>query len=388
MNPNTVEVFGTYPFGLSEEEEERARRLHRESLIVDMLFYGPCGYRAFTTEMVAEIEGEWERHHDPMRISAFILAQPVAYALQGTCAEFKNTWDACGVTVGTTEVTLPSARLTEIPIATRIAEYDGFPWLVKALRADDMRQAQRDGKHAGFINTQDTDGFGMSLEALDEAYKLGMRMIQLTYNAMNFIGAGCTERTNAGVSHFGVQFIRRMNQLGIIVDTSHCGRQTTLDACAISTAPVMASHTSASEVYRVDRAKSDEELRAIAGTGGIIGVYAVPFFLRSGDGVTIESMLDHIDYIARLVGTEHVGIGTDWPLQMTKWGLGRFQDFIGQSGFRPEHNISALTNLIGFDDYRDYPNITRGLVQRGYNDDQIRGILGENFVRVFEHVCG
>jgi membrane dipeptidase len=388
MQMQTEGVFGTYPYGLSEEQEERARRLHRESLIVDMLFYGPCGYQAFTTEMVAEIEREWERHHDPMRISAFILAQPVAHALRGTFAEFKDTWDACGVTVGTTEVTLPNATFKEIPIATRIAEYDGFPWLVKALTAADMWQAKSGGKHAGFINTQDTDGFGMDLETLDEAYKLGMRMIQLTYNSMNFIGAGCTERTDAGVSNFGVRFIRRMNELGIIVDTSHCGRQTTLDACAISTAPVIASHTSASEVYRVDRAKSDEELRAIAGTGGIIGVYAVPFFLGAGGGVTIEAMLDHIDYIARLVGSEHVGIGTDWPLQMTKWGLERFQELMGGAGFRPEHNISAITNLIGFDDYRDYPNITRGLVKSGYSDEQIADILGLNALRVFEQVCG
>jgi membrane dipeptidase len=213
-------------------------------------------------------------------------------------------------------------------------------------------------------------------------------MVGLTYNMQNTVGGGCTERTDTGVSNLGAALIAKMDELGMIVDTSHSGRQTTLDACELSERPVVASHTSAAGLYEVDRGKSDEELRALAETGGMIGIVAVPPFLGPGPGVTIEAMLDHIDYVARLVGWRHVGIGTDWPLQASRPTLEAvYLPMSWEMGFRPEHNLS-IANLVGFDDYRDYPNITRGLVGRGYDDEQIRGILGENFLRVFEEVCG
>jgi membrane dipeptidase len=100
-------------------------------------------------------------------------------------------------------------------------------------------------------------------------------------------------------------------------------------------------------------------------------------------------MLDHIDYIARRVGWQHVGIGTDWPVQSP---LDLVVETVGgllpEIGFRPEDNIDVTQTLIGFSDYREFPNITRGLVKRGYSDEQIQGILGENFLRVFGQVCG
>ena len=213
-------------------------------------------------------------------------------------------------------------------------------------------------------------------------------MIGLTYNWQNYVGSGCTDRSDGGVTDFGARFIRRMNELGIIVDTAHSGRQTTLDACSTSSRPVIASHTSAEAVYRHDRAKSDVELRAIAESGGVIGIMAVPFFLSGAEGVTIEALMDHIDYIATLVGWQHVAIGTDWPLQQTKASLRRLDERAMRIGFRQEHRIDSVTNLIGFDDYRDFPNITRGLVKRGYTDEQVLGVLGANALRVFEDVCG
>jgi membrane dipeptidase len=214
---------------------------------------------------------------------------------------------------------------------------------------------------------------------------------ELAYNRMNFVAGGCTDRYDPGLSHFGLQFVQRCNEVGVIVDTAHTGRQSTLDACEASSKPVVATHTSAAELYACDRAKSDEELRALAGTGGVIGVYAVPFYLAALDGSqpTIELFFDHVDYLCELVGWQHVAIGTDWPIALPhdlqrRILMPRLEDH----GFREEHNIDVTTTLAGFRDPRDFPNITRGLVSRGYDDDQIRGILGENFLRVFEDVCG
>ena len=384
----TDERFGTHDFGLSPDDEARAARLHDESIVVDMLFQGPCGYRSYSEEMDKQLEEEWREHRNAAKSYASAVMLPIRRALDGASSEFTDCWLASGITAGNRQVGYESdGGLAGFSIAT--AQFDTFPWLTKALRADDFRRAKAEGKRAGFLSSQNTDGIDPGLELLERFHDMGMRMIALTYNNLNSVGAGCTERTDAGVSNFGARVIERMNELGIIVDSAHSGRQTTLDACVLSSKPVVATHTSAGGLYEVDRAKSDEEIRAIAATGGVVGVYAVPFFLAGAEHVTIDAMLDHVDYIAGLVGWQHVGIGTDWPLQSPKSVLRRtLMPMVLEMGFRPEHNIEPEANLVGFDDYRDFPNITRGLVKRGYTDEQIAGIIGGNFVRVFEDVCG
>ena len=384
----TTEVFGTYDFDLVEAQEARARRLHEESIIIDTLFQGPCGYRSFTDAMVGQLEGEYERHRNAQRGLMSALKMPVRAAVRGESDEFERCWRASGLTAGNRQTGGSTVEEAFEGFALNQAQFDRLPWLRKALVAADIRAAKVEGGHAGFLSTQNTLDLGQNLDRLNQYHDMGMRMIQLTYNSVNFVAGGCTDRVDCGVTDFGVKVIARMNELGIIVDTGHCGRQTTLDACALSTVPVVASHTSAAGVHLHDRAKSDEELRAIAATGGYVGVYAVGMFLTPEPEATIEHMLDHIDYIARLIGPAHVGIGSDWPMQAPQWGLERLSEWALEIGFRPEHGVGAPRNLLGFDDYRDFPNITRGLVARGYSDDEIRGILGENFLRVFEGVCG
>jgi membrane dipeptidase len=372
--------FASYDFGLDEAEEARAWRIHKESVIVDMLFQGPCGYRSYTKLAAGEPSGnhaaEWVARKE----------LPIRLALAGDLPDFHECWLGSGITAGNRQAAFSPPYDSWFALAQ--AQFDRLPWLVKALTAKDVRDAKANGCIAGYVSTQDTEGIDRELVRLQRAYDVGTRMIGLTYNMQNAVGGGCTERTDTGVSNFGAKLIARMDELGMIVDTAHSGRQTTLDACVLSERPVVASHTSAASLLVVDRAKSDEEIEAIAETGGVIGVYAVPFFLASGAGVTIDAMLDHIDYICALVGWQHVGIGTDWPLQADRHSLETiFLQYMNEVGFRPEHNVGT-ENLIGFDDYRDFPNITRGLVKRGYSDEQIQGILGENFLRVFEAVCG
>jgi len=184
--------------------------------------------------------------------------------------------------------------------------------------------------------------------------------------------------------------VEKLNDIDLIVDTSHCGRQTTLDACLFSKAPVTANHTLASMVYNHDRGKSDEELRAVADTGGVIGVVAVPFFMKPpGQRADMNNMLDHIDYIVNKVGWQHVGIGCDWPFMLTnEVAQATIGDSFSSMGFRAEHGVDISMYLDGYEDARDFINITRGLVSRGYEDEAISGILGGNFVRVFEEVIG
>ncbi len=382
------EVFGRFDFGLSAEEEERANRLHNESIIADMMYAGPCGYRSYTPQMQEEIRTAWESNRNAYEAVFLSMKQPGRLAVKGAFPDYKECWDASGVTVGTRNLEVGSYEAMIQFASSYIAEFDHLPWLVKMLHADDMRQAKAEGKHGAFFYCQPLTPINRDLGLLDMAYDFGLRMLQLTYNNLDFVGAGCTERTDSGVSSFGAKVIEHANKLGIIVDTSHCGRQTTLDACEISSAPVLACHTSAAGVFDHARAKSDGEIRAVAKTGGVIGVYALPCFLARGTRITIDAMLDHIQYLADLVGWQHVGLGTDWPMQLPKWLTEEaLLPLLLQLGFRKE-DVADLSNLVGFDDYRDYPNITRGLVKRGFADEQTKGILGGNFLRVFETVCG
>ncbi|MFI6786615.1 dipeptidase [Nonomuraea sp. NPDC050383] len=385
-----VEQFGTFDFGLDQAQEERAARLHRECVIVDALFQGPVGYRVFDEEMNKDLRARYEKTHDMLGAFADGLEAPIRRAIAGRMDEVRQCWDDSGITCGNRQVELSEDQhVRERTFSFVQKQFDSFPWLTKALKAADIRAAHESGTHAGLVSSQVMLGPWRDLDVLAWAHDAGLRMTQLTYNTMTSVGVGCTERTDAGLSRFGVDSVKAMNELGIIVDTGHVGRRTTLDACEVSEKPVVASHTAARGVFAHARGKTDEELRALAGTGGVIGIVTVPFFLADGPSVTINAMLDHVEYVAEVAGVDHVAIGTDWPLQLPGWMLeGLVQPLFADTGFRPEDGLVATQQMAGFDDYRDFPNITRGLVGRGWSDEDIAKVLGENFVRVMEAVCG
>ena len=220
-------------------------------------------------------------------------------------------------------------------------------------------------------------------------YNLGVRLMHLTYNRRNFIADGCAEPANGGLSELGRDLVRELNRVGIIVDTPHSGRQTTLDAAALSEKPMMASHTGAEAVLNHMRCKSDEELKAIAATDGLIGVYVLPNML--GPDATLNTMLDHLDHIAKLVGTDHVSIGTDttyqseWPEDLATAGGGRFSGQWWGNWNAENHPIPGTDEASrGSLAWTNWPLYTVGLVTRGYSDEDIAKILGANFLRVLK----
>jgi membrane dipeptidase len=315
---------------------------------------------------------------------------PYEMARLGKSALIRQWYQASGLTCGTYGIGVHDGR---DPFCLKLeavnARYADLPWMRYVTTAAQIRQAKRDNVVAFYAHWQPVTPTPRDLKAIDVAYAKGLRSFMLTYNLMDNVGVGCTERVDAGLSMFGVDLVRHCNQIGMIVDVSHCGPLTTLDACRHSSKPVNANHTAARGVYAHARGKSDEALLAIADTGGVIGVVAAPPFLTREPSPTIEHMLDHIDYIASRVGWQHVALGTDWPLQapdeVLKATLGAEAKTIG---FRQEDRLDLTQRLVGFDDCRDLPNVTRGLVKRGYRDEQLRGILGENALRVFAEVWG
>jgi membrane dipeptidase len=212
--------------------------------------------------------------------------------------------------------------------------------------------------------------------------------MHLTYNRRNVLGDGCAEPANAGLSDLGRAAIAEMNRVGVIVDVAHSGWRTSLEAARASRKPVVASHSGAVEVHRHIRAKPDEVIRAIVDSGGYVGVYSVASFLgRSGD---LNAMIDHIEYLVKRFGADHVAIGTDIAYipgsaeaEYRKMGRrpkarARFEAFWPEGALDSKsHPSLAWTN---------WPMFTVGMVQRGISDTDIQKILGGNVMRVVREV--
>lgn len=385
-----------YDFKLNEKQEQRARELHNDSIIIDMLYQGPVSPTNFPKYMRDKIFEKNKRY-----INDFSQAIPKAgwdtnaFAVKGEFPEFEQIWRESGVTGGNRQLIgagVTSKRGTFVGLYEAALlltmQFDGFDWMLKATKAEDFRNAKKEGKFAGFVTTQDTIEFGNDIDLLEKFYDFGLRIIQLTYNSHNLVGSGCTEPNNAGLSNFGVAIVKKMNALGMLIDTGHCGKQTILDACKVSNAPVITSHTAIKSVYNHARAKDDETLKAVANTGGVIGIVVVPEFIGSGNNVTMDHVLDHLDYLVKLVGIESVGFGTDWPMCMPDYAQEMMSLALRSIGFRAQDDVPSVNYINGFENYTDFINITRGLVSRGYSDNDIKLILGENWLRVFEKVCG
>lgn len=246
--------------------------------------------------------------------------------------------------------------------------------------AADLDRAKRDKKVAVIMGVQNSDHF-RNVADVATFYQLGQRCSQLTYNSQNRIGSGCTDRVDGGVSDFGVEIIKAMNTAGMLVDTSHCGDRTTLDAIELSPVPIAITHSNCRAINNHPRTKTDEAIKALGAKGGVMGITGVRNFVSAAEPTTMASLVDHIDHVAKLIGIEHVGIGTDTDLygydQMApdqyKMLKGSYK---GSYGFRDKIDIEAFSGP-----HKMY-NLTEELVRRGYNDADIRGVLGGNFRRL------
>ena len=213
-------------------------------------------------------------------------------------------------------------------------------------------------------------------------YGLGVRLAGLTYTRQTYVGDGQFERTDCGLSDLGIAAVERMNDLGMIVDVSHAGTRTALEAIEVSRVPVVFSHNAAKAIWPTNRTRGDEELLACAGKGGVIGVTAVPNSLSDDPHQDINCVLDHYDYLVKLVGVDHVAIGTDTlvgdHVGFHKLAMGR--DTAGRQ--------FPAAYLSGLESPADGKNIIRGLIARGYSDEQIRKIAGDNVLELLRRVVG
>lgn len=380
-----------YDLGLTESQKLHARKLHVDNIVIDMLFQGPIGTYALPEGLEKELLDLVKERHPYDEVAQVELASKYIrqWYTNGKLSNlYKECWYESGITAACRQLSLKDKDTLMQSMARIQAEFDYKPWLKKVRTAAEIEAAHQGGYKAGLVTSQETLGYGKDLALFELAHEFGLRVQQLTYNNHNLIGAGCMEPNDAGLSRFGLQFVAKANELGVIVDIAHSGRQTTLDACKYSLAPVVATHTGANQIFCHERCKSDAELKAIADTGGVIGIFAMPWFIaKDPANTTINHLVDHIDYVANLVGVDHVGIGTDWPMPQTKWMALAFKKHVAPSiGFAPGDGPST-EYVHGLKDYRSFGNITAALVARGYADEEIIKIIGGNWLRVLHQVC-
>ena len=249
--------------------------------------------------------------------------------------------------------------------------------VVQVASADDIEAAKQQGV-VGFLPTLEHLAIGKELNRLDILYHMGIRLAGLTYTRKNEIGDGQFERNDGGLSDFGVSVVRRMNDLGMVIDCSHASFRTAMDAIQFSDTPVVFSHNAAHTLRPVPRCRNDEELMACAQKGGLIAVTAVPNSLSDDPKQDINCVLDHYDYMVKLVGIDHVGIGTDTS-------VGNHVAFHRLVLSRKPEELPA-PYLDGLESPADGKNLIRGLIQRGYSDADIKKIAGGNALAFFRRV--
>lgn len=274
-------------------------------------------------------------------------------------------------------------------LGMRLSDIAHQDFVVHATTVDDIRQTKANGQVAWIANIESSTPIENELERIEILYGLGIRCMGIVYSEANSLGAGLREPSDGGLTVFGRQAVKRMNQIGMAIDVSHSGDQTALDTIEASSGPVFITHAGARGLWPSQRMKPDEVIQACAAKGGVIGIEAAPHTTITEEQPrhNLESFMQHFEYCVDLVGIDHVAFGPD----------SMFGDHVGLHHAFAEHlSISASHKALDFPqvEYVDgvenpaesFLNITRWLVKHSYSDEEIKKALGGNIMRVLEQV--
>ncbi|MFP9062189.1 dipeptidase [Natrialbaceae archaeon A-chndr2] len=362
MNENASEL-GVDPFNLTDEQRDRANMLHEDAIIVDALVAG-----------------------------TYYLDDP----------EYRDRLIEAGIAAGNLTVGGPSFDYAEtihdvVDIRTRINTNDDNYILVNSVAdIDTAVDSNRTGIIMGF---QGANWVGDDLSRIVTMSELGVRIIDLTYNRGNTLGDGCCEHRDAGLTMRGREAVETCNESGVVLDVSHCNDATTMDVIEHSSDPVIASHIGCRTLANSQgRSKTDEQLRAIGDNGGVNCITPFPPVIKRDSEThkvqpaTIDDVLDHIDHAVNVSGVENVAFGGDMSDRTLDQGsISTGSNLNVWRKTHPEVYGAGPTDRMDpypehLSRYTELSNLTNGLVDRGYNDDDIQKILGENLRRVFETV--
>lgn len=299
---------------------------------------------------------------------------------------------ATHLTVGQVGTMAPLAAFEQI--VRDVARWDGeiaaHPDVLAAVRSvADIDQARRAGRVGLIYGLQDGVAFEDDTERLDALAYLGIRVVQPTYNRRNLLGDGCMEPADAGLSRTGLEAIERLQSLGLLVDLSHCGRRTAADAIAAATRPVAFTHTGCYALVEHPRHRTDAELRAVAETGGVSGIFIMPY-LAQGRQPTADDVIAHLEHALNVAGEDHVALGTDGvisPTELTDAFKAQFRDITRS---RKEQGIAAPYETedgylfaADLNTPRRFEGLAGRLLERGHGEARVEKILGGNLLRVF-----
>ena len=263
--------------------------------------------------------------------------------------------------------------------------------IVQVKETADIHAAKELGKTGIILSFQNASPIENELDRLGLFLALGVRVIQLTYHETNLLGSGCWERNDCGLSNFGVDAVREMNRLGIVIDLSHVGPKTTMDAIEMSEQPVAITHANARSFCDHPRNKEEEALKLLAEKGGVVGATSFANFLPKGFDSTVEDFVDAIDDMVERVGLDHVAIGTDsthdqplefWHYIVSQQGT-KFPSTFAD-GSVPYTELSFQPK--GIDSPAEFPNLAEALANRGYRAEETAKLLGGNWMSLFERV--
>lgn len=260
--------------------------------------------------------------------------------------------------------------------------------------ARDIEEAKAKGELGIIYAFQGTEPLEDSLDLVDTYKALGVGTIQLAYNTRNRFCDGSEEEGNAGLSRLGRKLIKRMNDARVIVDVSHCGVRTSLEAVDASERTVIFSHANVKAVHDIARNISDEQIKAVAGNGGSIGVLSYPPFVKAGRNPTVDDMILHVDHIVQLVGIDHCHVAMDYfhyqtPFATTEVQVALHKEMVASGKWDPvQYTDPPYIYPEGVETPDKLGNLTAALVKRGYKEADIRKILGLNLVRIYRDVWG
>ena len=255
----------------------------------------------------------------------------------------------------------------------------------------DMERARREAKLGIILSFESADMFEGKVERIELFRKLGVRVMQLSYNRKSPFAAGVMEPNGGGLTALGHEAVKQMNALGVAIDLSHANAQTTSDALAASSKPVIMTHAGCVSVHPHPRNKTDEQLRALAAKGGVVGIYDLPYLTASPKQPSVDDYMAHMEHALKVVGEDHVGVGSDVgidPFDTSPKGMAEFNKFEEQ---RQKSGLAAPeedrpTYVVGLNLPRKIEVIADQLLKRGYSTRAAEKVIGENFARVFTEI--
>ncbi len=278
-----------------------------------------------------------------------------------------------------------------LDLGMRLCDLAQQDFVILATTVADIERAHRDGLVALVMGLEASTPIENEVDRLDVLYGLGIRQMGIAYSEANCLGSGLREDRDAGLTDFGQTCVRRMNHLGMAVDISHSGDETSLDTIRLSTDPVLITHAGARGVWPTRRMKSDEVIVECARRGGVIGLEAAPHTTLSADHPqhSIESVMDHFTYCVDLVGIEHVAFGPDTIYGDHVALHDQFAKQMSVHKIRSGPDFEEVSHVEGLENPTEcFPNIVAWLVKHGYSDDEIGAVIGGNVMRALTEIWG